>query len=450
MLGKIKPDFQQNLFLTRLSDLVNLQHPLVLLSRELDWGKMEFEFKSLYSEQGRPSIAIRKIAGLLLLKSMFNESDESVVDRWIENPYWQYFTGEDFFQNKQPFDPSEFVHFRKRIKEAGLEYLLSQTVCLHPKANNEKEVQIDTTVAPKNITFPTDAKLAKKVIDNCVKIAKKEGVEQRQSYLRVSKQLLREAYFGHHPKRKKKAVAARKKLRTIGNRMVRELERKMSQTALNQYTEEFAKYKKVLSQERNTKDKIYSLHEPQTACIAKGKAHKAYEFGTKVAVTRGRMTGIITSVKRFEGNPHDSKTLKESLAQSERVRKKAGGTRPTIASTDRGFRGVTQVETTQILIPKNNKEATKYRQEVARSRFRARAAIEPTISHLKRNHSLGLNFLKGVTGDINNALLAAIGYNIKMRFNQIKEQIALWLDFLILIVMKKCFKNNIETQKVSF
>ncbi len=450
MLGKIKPDFQQNFFLTRLTDLINMQHPLVILSKELDWEKMEFEFKNLYSVQGRPSIAIRKIAGLLLLKSMFNQSDESVVERWIENPYWQYFTGEDFFQSKQPFDPSEFVHFRKRIKEEGLEYLLSQTVSLHPKANNEKEVQIDTTVAPKNITYPTDAKLAKKVIDNCVKIANKEGVIQRQTYKRVSKQLLRDAYFGNHPKRRKKATAARRTLRTIGKRMVRELERKMNQNTVNQYVVEFEKYKKALSQERNTKDKIYSLHEPQTACIAKGKAHKAYEFGTKVAVTRGRRTGVITSVKRFEGNPHDSKTLQEALAQSERVRKKAGGTRPTIASTDRGFRGITQVEITQILIPKNHKEKTKYDQEVARNRFRARAAIEPTISHLKRNHSLGLNFLKGVTGDINNGLLSAIGYNLKLRFNQIKELFALWLEILIFILVENSCKLNLKTQKVSF
>lgn len=309
--------------------------------------------------------------------------------------------------------------------------MLSQSVSLHPKAKNEKEVQIDTTVQEKNITFPTDAKLAKKVIDNCIKIAEKEGVKQRQTYKRVAKQHLRDAYFGHHPKRKKKAVMARKKLRTIGLRVVRELERKLPLDLQKQYEGEFVIYKKVLTQERNTKDKVYSLHEPQTACIAKGKAHKAYEFGTKVAVVRGRKTGIITAVKRFSGNPHDSKTLEESLAQSERVRVKIGGTRPELASADRGFRGQTQVGITQIVIPKNTKEKTKYKQEVARKRFRARAAIEPTISHLKRNHSLGLNFLKGVNGDVHNALLAGIGYNLKLRFNQIKEQIVFWVKLLL-------------------
>ena len=436
MLGKIKPDSQQNLFKTRLTELINLVHPLVKLSNEIAWGKMEQEFQNLYSEQGRPSIPIRKIAGLLLLKEMFKESDESVVERWIENPYWQYFTGEEFFQNKQPFDPSEFVHFRKRLKEAGLEFLLSQSVALHPNAKNEKEVQIDTTVQEKNITFPTDAKLAKKVIDNCTKIAEREDIKQRQTYKRVAKQHLRDAYFGHHPKRKKKAVMARKKLRTIGKRVVRELERKLPEHLQKRYESEFIVYIKALTQERNSKDKIYSLHEPQVACIAKGKAHKAYEFGTKVAVVRGRKTGVITSIKRFSGNPHDSKTLEESLAQSQRVRTQIGGTRPKIASTDRGFRGITQIENTQIVIPKNTKEKTKYQQEVARKRFRARAAIEPTISHLKRNHALGLNFLKGVAGDVHNALLAGIGYNLKMRFNQIKTQIVSWLQIIFNMLIK--------------
>ncbi len=301
---------------------------------------------------------------------------------------------------------------------------------MHPKAKTEKEVQIDTTVQQKNITFPTDAKLAKKVIDNCAKIAEKQGVKQRQSYKRVAKQHLRDAYFGHHPKRKKKATMARKKLRTIGKRVVRELERKLPEHLQKQYETEFSNYKKALTQERNSKDKIYSLHEPQTACIAKGKAHKAYEFGTKVCVVRGRETCVITAIKRFLGNPHDSNTLEESLAQSERVRKLIGGTRPKIAATDRGFRGRTEVSGTQIMIPKNKKESSRYQQEVARKRFRARAAIEPTISHLKRNHALGLNFLKGVAGDVHNALLAGIGYNLKLRFNQIKEQIIFWIDQL--------------------
>lgn len=447
MLGKITQDLQQNLFKTRLTELINMEHPLVKLAGEISWEKMESEFEKLFSQSGRPSIAIRKIAGMLLLKEMFRESDETVVERWMENAYWQYFTGETFFQTEQPFDPSNFVHFRKRIGEKGLEFLLGQSVSLHPKAKTEDEVQIDTTVQEKNITFPTDAKLAKKVIDNCVKIAEKEGVLQRQSYKRVSKELLRSAYFGHHPKRRKIARMARKKLRTIGKRVLRELERNLPESVLKDYEELFKIYIKALTQEKTTKDKVYSLHEPQVACIAKGKSGKNYEFGTKVAVVRGRKTGIVTSVKRFSGNPHDSKTLEESLAQSERVRKLAGGTRPKKASADRGFRGIKEVGGTEILIPSSKKEKSQYRQQVARLRFRARAAIEPCISHLKRNHSLGLNFLKGVAGDINNALLSGIGYNLKMRLNQIKEQILLWLEIFLNTFLSK---YNFQRGKLYF
>ena len=443
MLGKLKADSQQKLFQTRLSELINAEHELVKLAQQIDWAKMELELQNLYSSQGRPSIPLRKIVGLLVLKSIFNESDESVVDRWIENPYWQYLTGEEFFQHQKPFDPSEFVHFRKRLKEKDLELILSQTVALHPQAKTEKEVQIDTSVQEKNITFPTDAKLAKKVIDNCRKIARKEGIPQRQSYQRVAKQHLRDAYFGHHPRRQKKAIVATKKLRTIGKRVVRELENKLSHQRRTHYQATFGIYYKALSQQRTSKEKIYSLHEPHTACIAKGKAGKAYEFGSKVAIIRGRNTGVITSIKRFSGNVHDSKTLDEALAQSQRVRQAIGGTRPQIATTDRGFSGKIEVEGTQILRPGVKKEKTLYHQAKARNRFRARAAIEPTISHLKRNHCLGRNFLKGVAGDMANALLAAIGYNLKLRLNQLKEEGLLWLQFFIRIFSHTIFQSTL-------
>ncbi|WP_326983158.1 transposase [Chryseobacterium sp. MYb264] len=266
MLGKIREDLQQNLFKTRLTELINMEHPVVKLAGEISWDKMESEFEKLFSENGRPSIAIRKIAGMLLLKEMFKESDESVIERWIENAYWQYFTGETFSQTEQPFDPSNFVHFRKRIGDKGLEFLLGQSVSLHPKAKTEDEVQVDTTVQEKNITFPTDAKLAKKVIDNCRKIAEKESVVQRQSYRRVSKQLLRDAFFGHHPRRQKKAKMARKKLRTIGKRVLRELERKLPKDVLKGYEDVFKIYLKALTQERTTKDKILQSSRA-TSCV---------------------------------------------------------------------------------------------------------------------------------------------------------------------------------------
>ncbi len=116
------------------------------LADEISWDKMEEECGRLFPEKRRPSAAIRKIAGMLLLKEMFEENDENIVERWIEDAYWQNFTGETFFQTEQPFDPSNFVHFRKRIGKKGLEFRMRQSVSLHPKARTEDEVQIDTTV----------------------------------------------------------------------------------------------------------------------------------------------------------------------------------------------------------------------------------------------------------------------------------------------------------------
>lgn len=169
-----------------------------------------------------------------------------------------------------------------------------------------------------------------------------------------------------------------------------------------------------------------------------------------VIVVRGRQTGVVSSLKKFAGNPHDSYTLEESLAQREQVRKYIRGTRPKIAGTDRGFRGKTEVDGTQIMIPKNRKESSRYQQEVTRKRFRARAAIEPTISHLKRNHALRLNFLKGVAGDIHNAFLAGIGYNLKLRFNQIKEQMVFWLNNLFNFSTENNILIFVEIKNSSF
>jgi len=312
---------QLQLFSSKLSQIINTTHPLVLLSDQIDWDGIYIDLLPYYSHTGRGSIPSRKIVGLLMLKHLFNESDESCVDRWIENPYWQYFTGEDYFQNDKPFDPSEFVHFRKRLGESGMEKILSYSVRLHAKASSEKEVIIDSTAQEKNITYPTDTKLAKKIIEKCRKIAKKQKLQLRRTYSKEMKQLMKDQYNSNHPRRRKKANKARKRIKTIAKILVREIRRKLP----GQYESSMTLFDKVLNQQRNDKNKIYSLHELNVSCIAKGKVHKKYEFGNKVSVIKGAKTGVITSMKSFTGNPHDSKTLKQSLEQSHRVREMAGG-----------------------------------------------------------------------------------------------------------------------------
>ena len=173
MIGKTNKQPQLNIFKIPLNQFIDPNHELVLLSKKIDWDKVERDFSEYYCvDNGRPSIPIRKIVGVILLKRVFNQSDESVVERWMENPYWQYFCGETYFQHKQPFDPTELIKFRQRIGESGAEKILSLTIHLFEKKEiEEKEVLIDTTVQEKNITYPNDTKLQKKIIENCRKIA---------------------------------------------------------------------------------------------------------------------------------------------------------------------------------------------------------------------------------------------------------------------------------------
>jgi len=418
---------QLDMFRPKLKSIISDAHGLVILANEIDWQGMYKGLLPYYSEKGRGSIPPRKMVGMLMLKRMFNESDESVVARWIENPYWQYFTGEEYFQKDQPFDPSEFVHFRKRLGEAGLEMVLSYTVKLHPDASKDKEVLIDTTVQEKNITFPTDTKLAKKIIDKLIKKAKSEGVQLRRTYRKELKQLMKDQYNSTHPKRRAKARKAQKRIKTIAKILVRELRRKL---LLGAYDEKLDLFDKVLNQKRGDKNKIYSLHELDVSCISKGKSHKKYEFGNKVSIIKGAKSGVITSAKSYQGNPHDSKTIKESLEQSQRVTQMAGIKSAKVAIADRGYRGVKTVNGVTVEIPSSGIGQTKYQKEKARKRFRKRAGIEPIIGHLKHDHRMIRNFLKGIEGDFNNALLAAIGFNLRKKLNGINELILFALVYL--------------------
>lgn len=416
MIGKIEKIPQLNLFEIPLITFINLQHELVILSHKINWNEVEEYFSKYFSEIGRPSVPIRKLVGLLLLKQVYNESDENVVDRWIENPYWQYFCGEVNFQKQKPFDPSEFVHFRKRIGEEGAEKLLELSIKLYGKEVNVKEVLIDTTVQEKNITFPTDTKLHKKIIDKCVKIAETENIKLRQTYRRKVKELMLLVRFRTHPKRKKSANAAARKIKTIAGRLVRELTRELSELQLPFYENKLSIFNKILLQTKTSKNKIYSIHEPDVKCIAKGKEHKPYEFGNKSSIVKTK-NGIIVGALAFKENIFDGDTLPAQLEQTERV----AGTRPDIGITDRGYRGRKQIGSTQIIIPTPAKG--QYQKEKQRKRFRARAGIEPIIGHLKHDHRMIRNYLKGTLGDAINTIIAAAAFNIKKYLNRIKNSV---------------------------
>lgn len=425
MRAKNKATNQLHFLAPTLKEQLNPKHGLYLLADQIDWIYFENEFKDLYSDKGRPAHSIRLMTSLLILKAIYNLSDEKLVEQhWEMNAYFQYFSGKQVQQWGQPCASSDLVHFRHRIGQSGVEKIFKHSIDKHGKDGKDLHVSIDSTAQEKNVTYPTDAKLHKKIIDKCVKQAKESGIKLRRTYKRVSKQLVRDTYNGNHPKRRKKANAAKRKLKTIAARLVRELERKLPEGV---YSTELELYKKVLAQEKNSKNKIYSLHEPQVYCMSKAKAHKKYEYGCKASVVLTQKTGIIVGAMTFTTNVYDGHTLEDVLQQ---VNKLTGRT-PKTATVDRGYKGKQVVENTQINRPKPPlKRDSPYQKRKKRKHHRRRAAIEPIIGHLKADHRAARNFLKGQLGDSINFMMAAAGFNYKKLMTKLKDK-ALWYYFEI-------------------
>jgi len=416
MRAKSKTSSQLNFLAPTLAEQLNPKHPLYLLAHEVDWGYFEKEFSGHYSEKGRPAHGIRLMTSLLILKAMYNLSDEKLVEEhWEMNAYFQYFGGFQHQKWGQPCAASDLVHFRQRIGESGVEKIFRHSIEKHGKDGGDPDVSVDSTVQEKNITYPTDAKLHKKIIDKCVAKAKKDGVVLRRSYKRTSKQLLRDSYNGSHPRRHKKAKASRGKLKTIAGRLVRELERKL---ALGEFATELELFKRVLAQEKNSKDKIYSLHEPEVYCMSKGKAHKKYEYGCKASVVLTQKTGIIVGAMTFKTNVYDGHALEEVLEQTTALTGRA----PKTATVDRGYQGKQQIGKTKINLPKPPlKRDSAYQKRKKRKHHRRRAAIEPIIGHLKSDHRAARNFLKGQIGDSMNFIMAAAGFNFRKLMVKLQE-----------------------------
>ena len=413
-----KPYTSPSLF-SSLSDMLNPSHPLYKLSDKINWEKFDAAFRPLYCQHnGRPSKPIRLMCGLLILKHLRNLSDESVVEQWSENAYYQYFCGMQEFIPAAPCASSELVHFRHRIGEEGIELIFQESI----RVNNEDDDEhhhdtafIDSTVQEKNITFPTDAKLHKKIVGKVLHLVDKLHLPLGQSYTFVLKGIYRDQRFRNHPKNRKKALRADRKLQTIAGRLVRELKRNLGENSL--YTELIDRFQTILSQRRNSRKKLYSIHEAEMQCISKGKEHKKYEFGNKVSIIRST-TGIILGAMSFR-NEYDGHTIEAALGQVERLTQR----KIKILAGDRGYRDRKEVNDTQILIPDSPKPSeSRYQRRKKHKLFCKRAGIEPTIGHLKADHRLGRNFYKGVVGDAVNILMAAAAYNFKRAM-----RVLLWL-----------------------
>ena len=208
----LKRTSKQLSMFSSLEDMLSHEHPLFQLSNKINWESFENAFSPLYcSTNGRPAHPIRLMCGLLILKHLRNVSDEMVVFQWSENAYYQYFCGGLEFMPKQPCDASELVHFRNRIGEKGMELILAASIRINTDHDNEDHFDkafIDSTVQEKNITYPTDAKLHKKIIKNVLKIVHDNCLPLRQSYTRTLKGIYRSQRFRNHPKNRKKALKA--------------------------------------------------------------------------------------------------------------------------------------------------------------------------------------------------------------------------------------------------
>ncbi len=444
MLSKKKNTKQSSLFLG-LDDMLNQKHPMYILANKVDWQLFEDSFSPLYcADNGRPAKPIRLMVGLLILKHLRNISDESVVEQWSENNYYQYFCGEQVFQPCEPCEASELVHFRHRIGESGVELILKESIRINGNDSNDPTASIDTTVQEKNITFPTDSKLHRKIIDKCKKIAEKEELPVRQSYTRTLKKLALNQRFRNHPRNKWKARKADRKEKTIAGRLARELERNLPPNS--KYQSDVELFNRILNQKKNDSNKVYSVHEPDVQCISKGKEHKKYEFGNKVSIIYTQRTGVIIGAMSFR-NPYDGHTIEPALEQVERLLGKK--TIKTLIG-DRGYKGKKHVNGTTIEIPKpfSDKTQSQYQQNKLKKQFRRRAAIEPINGHLKTDHRLNRNFYKGITGDNINAMLAAAAFNFKRMMNIWKSSFCALLKLLFEASINKwIWQNNNQLNK---
>jgi IS5 family transposase len=411
---------QNDLFKARLDQIIDLGHELVLLGTAIDWAFLEAAFGAVYSDEpGQPPLPVRLMAGLAILKHTYNLSDEALVARWVENPYFQYFCGEEFFRHKAPFDRSSMTRWRQRMGEERLIALIQESLAAAVKTKAMRitdlnQAVVDTTVQEKAAAFPTDAKLAHRARERLVRLARRHGVRLRQSYARVGKFALIKHQRYAHARQFKRAKRSLRTLKTYLGRVMRDIERAiLRQPGLDAlFRRELYLAGRVLTQKRSERGrKVYSLHAPEVECIGKGKAHKPYEFGVKVSVatTLRHSPGgqFVLHAKALPGNPYDGHTLAAVIPAIEDI---TGATLSRILA-DAGYRGhnAPASHKMRVYTAGQKRGVTPAIEKI----MRRRAAVEPVIGHMKQDHRMGRNHLAHATGDAINAVLAAAGYNFR-------------------------------------
>ena len=425
---------ETDMFRNRLDNMIDMRHELVRLAGLIDWTRFDEAFGSLYAEKGRPGLPTRLMVGLHLLKHARGISDEQVCAQWIENAYFQFFCGETYFQTRLPLDRTSMSVWRGRIGADKLEVLLAETLAAATRAkavdkSQMQRVTIDTTAQTKAVAHPTDSHLLLRAIEWLNKLAKQQGVNLRQSYLRLATRARREVGRLIHGRGHKQAMRFLRKMRTWTGRLVRDIERKIEGQPEMQEAcaPKLERVKQLLAQRPDDKNKIYALHAPEVECIAKGKARTRYEFGVKVsiAVTNARADGgqFVVGIRAVPGLPYDGHTLKDQIAQVERLT----GMVVTRAYVDKGYRGH-GLRSPDIHVS----QSTAKRTPTIKRELRRRSAIEPIIGHAKSDGLLERNHLAGATGDAINAILVGAGHNIRLLLAWLRR--LLFFFFLALIV----------------
>jgi len=431
-----------DLFRARLSNIINPRHEVVRLAQMIDWRMFETAFGPLYAEVGRPGLPTRLMVGLHLLKHVFNLSDEVVCARWVENPYYQHFCGFDYFQHELPVDRSSMTRWRERIGPGGMEVLLKATIAAGldggvVAAKELERVTLDTTVQPKAVTHPSDARLYHRGREILVRLATKHGLVLRQSYARLGKRVLRKAGAYLHARQNNRAKREIKRLKTFLGRVTRDIRRKLAGDAAltSHFARALALVDRLLAQQRHDTGKLYSLHAPEVECLAKGKAHKKYEFGVKVSVAVTNRSGFVLGMMALPGNPGacpragrrpdpgDGHTLDGAARQVERLT----GTPIARLYVDRGYRGHNDRRKDRVFLSGQRRGLT----PTIRKELRRRSAIEPAIGHMKSDGRLGRNYLLGTLGDAINAILAGVGYNLRLILNWLRALFALIVTALL-------------------
>ena len=435
----------QDMFRSRLDQIINMKHELVKLAQAVSWSFIEETCGAVYADgPGMPPLPTRLMAGLAILKHTFDLSDEELCARWVENPYFQFFCGEEFFLHELPFDRSSQTRWRQRMGEERIASLLQESLSVAVRTGamapqDTRRVVIDTTVQPKNVMFPTDAKLLNRAREKLVALARKTGIELRQSYRRVGKFALIKHQRYAYAKQFKRANKALRTLRTYLGRTIRDIGRQIAGD--DQLQDIFRlplhlagrvhgqrQNQRAKKGQRSTGARVYSLHAPEVECIGKGKAHCPYEFGVKVSIAttlhRSKGGQFALHAKALPGNPYDGHTLATIIPDMEKTI--GAGLERILA--DAGYRGHNAPLSHKFKIYTSGQ---KRRMTPAIKReMRRRAAVEPVIGHIKNEHRMGRNYLAGTEGDAINAILAAAGYNFRLLLTWLRLLLRLFLAML--------------------